>query len=162
MGSGKSSVGRALSSLLNRDFVDLDDYVLKSSGAPSINSLFAYLGESEFRVLEKKSLEEILKNHNQIIATGGGTLVSDLNLEYDLGNAILVYLETDFEICKNRASRSNRRPLFKDPVKAEDLYGHRKPKYENLAMITVRSEGSSAKAVAAEINILLKHHSNSL
>lgn len=156
MGSGKSSVGRALSVLLNRSFVDLDEYALKSSGAPSINSLFAYLGEKEFRVLEKKNLEEILKNRHQIIATGGGTLVSESDLEYSLDDSIVVYLETDFEVCKNRASRSNRRPLFKDPIKAQELFTHRKPLYERLATISVRSEGSSAKVVANEILKLLE------
>ena len=156
MGSGKSSVGKALSILLNRKFVDLDEHILLSTGAPSINSLFSYLGDSEFRLLERKSLEEVLKNKNQIIATGGGTLVSQTTHKQELGDAIVVYLETDFEVCKQRASRNDKRPLFKDVVKAEELFTIRKPLYEDLSQITVRSDGASAKAVAHDILRQLK------
>jgi len=155
MGSGKSSVGRALSLLLNRSFIDLDEYILKTTGAPSVNSLFSYLGEVEFRILERKSLEEILKNDDQIIATGGGTLVAQADQNCSLGNSTIIYLKTDFETCKQRASRNNKRPLFKDPIKAEELFTLRKPLYERLATITIESKRGSAKTVATEILKLL-------
>ncbi len=155
MGSGKSSVGRVLSSLLSRRFIDLDEHILETSGAPSINSLFSYLGESGFRKIEQQSLLEILKLDNQVIASGGGTLVSefggDLNRNLNVTDSTIVYLETDFEICKSRASKNNRRPLFKDSEKAEALFIQRKPLYERLATITVKSDGSSAKVVANNI-----------
>lgn len=164
MGSGKSSIGKALSKILEKKFIDLDEYILKSTGAPSINSLFSYLGDDEFRVIEKKTLEEALKEFNLIIATGGGTLVTNPDQKISLGNSIIIYLETDFETCKIRATKNNKRPLFRDINKAEDLFKIRKPLYEKLAHITVKSDEKSAKDVAVKIADLLRaqtsHQSN--
>jgi shikimate kinase len=155
MGSGKSSIGKALSVLLDKSFIDLDEYILKTTGAPSINSLFSYLGDSEFRILEKQNLEEVLQSNHQVIATGGGTLVCPPEPWFSLNNCTIIYLEIDFETCKKRASRNNKRPLFKDINKASELYLQRQPLYEKLAHFTVRSDGQSAKDTALKIKELL-------
>lgn len=151
MGSGKSSIGKILASMLNTKFIDLDEYILDTTGAPSINSLFAHLGEAEFRKIELKAFLEANTEQGVVIATGGGTLVSDASLDLDLKNAHIIYLETDFDICKSRAGKNNRRPLFKDPDKAEELYSKRKPLYEKIATITILCDGSPAKIIAEKI-----------
>ncbi len=59
MGAGKSTVGRYLANLLYAPFVDLDEYICQQAGK-SIPEIFAESGESAFRALEQKCLQELL------------------------------------------------------------------------------------------------------
>ena len=51
MGTGKTSVGRALATMLRFDFWDTDDLVERRAGK-SISAIFADDGEPAFRKLE--------------------------------------------------------------------------------------------------------------
>lgn len=59
MGSGKSSVGRELSALLDCPFIDLDSYIEKREGR-SIPEIFREEGEAHFRALELSALREVI------------------------------------------------------------------------------------------------------
>ncbi len=73
MGSGKSSVGRALAQQTNTTHVDLDDYIEEKEGR-KISEIFATKGEIYFRKREHECLKELLeKNPNIILSLGGGT-----------------------------------------------------------------------------------------
>ena len=56
MGCGKSSVGRKLSQLLCCPFMDLDDMIEAEAGK-SIPEIFAEIGESGFRQMERRVLD---------------------------------------------------------------------------------------------------------
>ena len=59
MGSGKTSVGKALSRRLGCPFEDLDDRVQKTQGK-RIDQIFRDSGESEFRRMETQALRELI------------------------------------------------------------------------------------------------------
>ena len=81
MGSGKSTVGRALAQHKKMDFIDLDDYIVQQQGS-DIPSIFSFKGELFFRKIEREALLEVLQNFaNTVIAVGGGTPCYFSNME---------------------------------------------------------------------------------
>ena len=64
MGSGKSYIGRKVSKKLNLQYIDLDEYIEQAEDS-SILEIFNNKGESYFRKLEKKYLEEIIKRNDR-------------------------------------------------------------------------------------------------
>ena len=72
-GSGKSTFGKALSSALNLNHVDLDQ-LIESKNNKSIDALFEIHGEAYFREIERNTLQELLKKSStDILSCGGGT-----------------------------------------------------------------------------------------
>lgn len=72
MGSGKSTLGRALTSRTGVRFIDLDDYIEEREQA-SVSEIFAGRGEAGFRAAERAALEEVASLTDVIVACGGGT-----------------------------------------------------------------------------------------
>lgn len=52
MGSGKTSVGKKLSKVLKREFIDMDDFIEKKEGI-SVNEIFKTKGENTSDSLKK-------------------------------------------------------------------------------------------------------------
>tara|TARA_B100000035_G_scaffold148613_1_gene126685 strand:- start:546 stop:806 length:261 start_codon:yes stop_codon:yes gene_type:complete len=65
-GVGKTTVGRVLSKILRRTFVDVDFEVEKASGQ-KVHHIFEKYGEKEFRKIEKKTLYRLLVNENNLL-----------------------------------------------------------------------------------------------
>ena len=66
MGSGKTTIGKILSSRLKYQFFDTDEEIKKKTGM-SISSIFDKQGESGFRIIESQTLEELSINPKSII-----------------------------------------------------------------------------------------------
>src|SRR5207244_68023 len=71
MGSGKTTVGRALADQTRRSFIDLDEEIATDAGR-SISEIFADEGEAGFRERESRGLERALRRDDARIAAGGG------------------------------------------------------------------------------------------
>ena len=111
MGSGKSTLGKQISKILNRPFLDLDDLIEKDLGM-SISDIFHKKGEVFFRKKEHEVLMNYDFEFNSIIATGGGTLCFYNNHDFikSIGNMIYLKVSTN-EIIK-RLQLDNKRPLL--------------------------------------------------
>lgn len=72
-GSGKTTVGEALSRLTGREAVDLDQMIETTAGC-SIPEIFQREGESGFRARERAAAEEAGKRTGVILLTGGGII----------------------------------------------------------------------------------------
>ena len=79
MGSGKTAVGRILAEKLNVEFVDMDDLIEREQKM-SISEIFSRFGEKRFRKLEKEVAGRVSQGKNQVIATGGGVVLSSENM----------------------------------------------------------------------------------
>ncbi len=71
MGAGKSTIGRTLSRILKRRFVDMDEEISRNSGM-SVREYFEEFGEHNFREAETKLLQKIASGKSLVVSTGGG------------------------------------------------------------------------------------------
>src|SRR4030043_2297021 len=111
MGSGKSSVGRALARRFGAPFVDVDERIESAAGSP-IRDLFAREGEPAFREREKAVLLEVLSVKGCGIATGGGAFADEENRDLLRSYAPVVYLEAAVETLLERLGRGSGGPLL--------------------------------------------------
>ena len=76
--SGKTTVGRQLARRLDMPFFDCDEAIGAAAGC-SVSDIFARYGESYFRQLEHRTLEELCRKESCVIATGGGAVLREDN-----------------------------------------------------------------------------------
>lgn len=81
MGSGKTTVGHALSQDLNLPFYDLDWYI-ESRMHSTVKEIFDAKGEEGFRRIEHNMLHEVAEFEDVIISCGGGTPCFFDNMDY--------------------------------------------------------------------------------
>ena len=140
MGSGKSILGKQLASRLSLKLVDLDDLIVHRAGKV-IPEIFKYDGEQAFRDLESRLLAEILADDNQqIIATGGGAVLSADNRSLMKQSGQVIWLGASPDILAKRIAGDSNRPLLVDvdPLeKMKALSSERNPLYEKVADLYV-------------------------
>ncbi|MCD6565410.1 MAG: shikimate kinase [Bacteroidales bacterium] len=113
MGSGKSTVGRKLSSATGLNFIDLDNYIRKKEDK-TINEIFDEEGEDYFRQTESRLLKEIIENDSFILSCGGGTPCFFDNMSLMNKNGITIYLKMTVDAIYSRLLNSpDNRPLLK-------------------------------------------------
>ena len=136
MGCGKSHVGRQLAAAMNRNFIDLDRYIVNNEKM-TIPFIFEKYGEPHFRKLEAKYIREL--SDDNIVATGGGALINDETAEYARKSGISVYINTSFDICYGRIKNDTNRPIVVNNSKAKlrELYNTRDEIYRRNAMCMV-------------------------
>ncbi len=146
--SGKSTVGMAIASVLNREFIDTDSEIIKKENR-GIPTIFKDNGEEYFRQVESQVLKDVGKLTGKVIATGGG-VVKDIKNKYPLqSNGVIIYLERDIEKLV-----SDGRPLSKTKADIERLYLERKDKYIEFADFAVDNNGDIESAVKGVIEKL--------
>jgi shikimate kinase len=120
MGSGKTTVGKALASRSGWSFIDLDKKIENHTGK-TVPEIFFDHGEEYFRRIESEVLVNIKASENSVIATGGGTPCYNENMEYMINSGITVYLQmTPDKLLKRLADSRAERPLIRD-LKNEEL-----------------------------------------
>ena len=160
MGSGKSTVGKIISSELFLNFFDTDEEIESRTGA-SIDWIFDLEGEEGFRKRESKILEEMVQQNSIVLSTGGGIILSESNRELLSSRGTVFYLATPIAVQLERTSKDKDRPLLKngDPGKIlEELHVARESLYEGVADYIVNTEGKSSQEVSTEIIKLVKSY----
>ena len=156
MGAGKSTVGRELASLLQWEFIDLDERI-EQRAAKSIQEIFASRGEPYFRQLEHSVLQTIMNSRltNSIIALGGGTIAQAPNIPLlTSSQSPLVFLDAPFEELLARCGRSTNRPLFRTEQDFRAIYQQRLA-YYCQAHFRLQTSGKSGFELAQEIVSLI-------
>ena len=114
MGSGKTTVGKALSKETGMMFYDLDWYI-ESRMRKSVSQIFAEKGEDGFRKIEYNMLHEVAEFEDVIISCGGGTPCFFDNMDYLNQQGDVVYLKATPEtLYKHLLMAKVERPLLKD------------------------------------------------
>ena len=112
MGSGKSSIGKQLAKELNIKHIELDDFIEESENI-TISGIFNNSGEDYFRELEEKYLQEIIKEDNILVSTGGGTptIHGLMDIMNNIGETI--YLECCTKTLFERLNKNKeKRPMI--------------------------------------------------
>lgn len=125
-GCGKSTVGRLLSEMSSKKFVDADRQIEAEAGK-SIPEIFSQYGESTFRVLEKKVLKQFGKESGLVIATGGGCVTVAKNYPLLHQNGTIYWLQRDIENLP-----LDGRPLSQSGS-LQQMYSLRQPLYRQFA-----------------------------
>lgn len=97
MGSGKTTIGKALSKETGMMFYDLDWYI-ESRMRKKVPQIFAERGEEGFRKIEHNMLHEVAEFENIIVSCGGGTPCFFDNIDYMNEQAMTVYLKADPDV----------------------------------------------------------------
>jgi shikimate kinase len=129
MGTGKSSVGRLVAEQLHFDFLDTDD-LIESRAGKKISEIFAQSGETAFRELEFRLVEELATHARTVISTGGGLPVNPSNLNNLKQHALVVCLWASPEKIFERVREQSHRPLLHNPdplAKIRSLLAAREP-----------------------------------
>lgn len=155
MGSGKTTIGKALSSHLSLSWIDTDQYI-EQQEQQSISHLFAKKGEAYFRLCETKALQTLMSTVD-VISTGGGIIVTPINREMIKDKAFVIYLKTSIPTLVARIDPSNR-PLLQDEdmeTKLTTLYETRQKLYEECAHLTIETSSLSIQEVVHSITDVL-------
>jgi shikimate kinase len=153
MGSGKSTVGRALADELGWNFFDLDEDIERRQGT-AISQIFETQGEPEFRRLESEALwdrvQSVQAGRPQVIALGGGAFLSQENFELVSSNGISLWLDCPWEMIERRTAGQNHRPLARDRDRFRELFQSRLSAYAR-ADYTVQVRDDDPRSALAQI-----------
>src|SRR5512133_2274718 len=112
MGSGKTTAGKKLASLLGWTFTDLDRKIEEYTGK-TIPEIFSLNGEQYFREIEAQLLRDLKSCTNTIVSTGGGTPCHGGNMDFMLGNGLTLYLKlTPAQLYSRLSESKGDRPLI--------------------------------------------------
>jgi shikimate kinase len=122
MGSGKTTIGKKLASVLGWSFIDLDKEIEKHEGK-TIPVIFSEKGEDYFREVESHLIRNLKSGTDTIVSTGGGTPCYSNNMDIMLKSGLTIYLKLTPSQLRNRLSESKGdRPLIKDLDQEKLLY----------------------------------------
>ena len=154
MGTGKSSVGRALAYHFRFDYVDTDELIVRRAGKP-ITEIFEQDGEPAFRKLESEIVAELDQYAGAVISTGGGLGANAQHLATLKEHALSVCLWAAPETIYERVRHSAHRPLLNlpDPLaRIKELLSEREAVYKRADLL-ISTELRNVKEVAHQIVI---------
>ncbi|GAC57340.1 shikimate kinase/3-dehydroquinate synthase [Gordonia hirsuta DSM 44140 = NBRC 16056] len=148
MGSGKSTVGRALATALGVGYLDTDAEIQRRTGR-TIPEIFAD-GEAAFRAVERETVLDVLETADGVVALGGGA-VTVPEIAAALAGHPVIYLQIDADAGFARVRNSDR-PLLADPDPAAryaEILAGRLDAYDAVAAHTVDATAPVGDVVSA-------------
>jgi shikimate kinase len=152
MGSGKSTIGKAVASALELPFRDTDSIIEELEQLP-VSQIFIDKGEEYFRAIEKKVLRDELLSDGSILALGGGAPISvDAQSALKVSSAPVIYLDISLANVAPRIGFNRDRPLLLHNPRGQwqTLMEVRRPIYESIANIIIDVNGKTQKKIVEE------------
>lgn len=158
MGSGKTTTGKELAKLLNRPFLDLDEFIEEACGM-KIAKIFKEGGEHFFRKKESQAIDLLESKKNSVISTGGGVWQNEENRSKLLRMGLCVWLKVSPEKALKRIEANlSQRPLLaasENPLQTmTGLLMERETDYSKAHVIVVTND-KNPKQVAEEIAAII-------
>lgn len=125
---GKSTIGKLLSSELNKKYIDTDFEIEKIINMP-ISEFINQQGEQKFREIEKQVVSDMSKYNGVVISTGGGVILDNENVERLKCNGKLFFINRSIENLK----ATDLRPLTSTLEKLKQIFDIRLPLYKKAA-----------------------------
>jgi shikimate kinase len=152
--SGKTSLGRGLSHILDVPFIDIDHVIEHNIGQKIIHFFEAH-GEPAFRDLETQTIRAVFADNPGacIISTGGGAVLRPDNRPLLFNNTHSFWVRANIASLLERTAKDTYRPLLKnaDPEKVLlNLQSIRYPLYQQASMI-VDTDGRLPEQILPEI-----------
>ena len=151
MGTGKTTIGRAIGQRLRMTVIDSDHEIERIAGQP-VATLFAEQGEAAFRRMERTFIETGHPESGQIVACGGGLIVPEGMLDLLRRKGVVICLHASLETILRRTQGQKLRPLLNVEdveTRLRTLYAAREPLY--------RSAGSMILTDARPLGDIVNH-----
>jgi shikimate kinase len=151
MGSGKTTIGKALGNYLNISVIDTDEEIIRIKNK-SITDIFNDEGEPAFRRYENEVLRN-LPSKDCIVTTGGGIIKSEENRLWLKENGLVVFLDATPDEIVNRLMDDQSRPLLIGDKKAKisQMLEERMALYSETANFIVDTTGKQVNVIVEEI-----------
>lgn len=122
--TGKTSVGRFLAGVLGWRFIDADSELVKEHGM-TIREIVARWGWNDFREKERIIIKKLCTLDRYVVATGGGAVLNDENVEGMKKSGVIVWLKATPVTIKKRILRDKNteegRPALTDKGFLEEI-----------------------------------------
>lgn len=143
-GCGKTTLGQEVARELNLKFIDMDDFIERSSKR-SISDLFTQ-GEDFFRAFESKTCEVLSRLDNALISTGGGVIKKSENMNY-YKDFLIIFINRPLELILEDVDTSTRPLLKEGKENLINLYRERIDLYNLYADIEIINDGDISEVV---------------
>ncbi len=152
MGTGKTTVGRAVAHKIGFQAVDSDHEIERLQGK-TISDIFAQQGEAAFRAMERDFVERGHPAARTLVACGGGLVVQPGMLAALKARGVVVCLHASLETILARTARHRNRPLLAvdDPEeRVRTLYAAREPIYKQSGTV-ILTDGRPLQDIVAHV-----------
>jgi shikimate dehydrogenase len=150
--AGKTTLGTLLVKKLDRVLEDTDQMIIRKEQRP-ITEIFATDGEKYFRDLETEMARTLAPQTGLVIATGGGAILRQENVDALKKNGCIIFLDRPF----NQILPADDRPLANTKEKVAALLEKRYPIYKATCDESITNdltpEEGIAKILAALQNV---------
>lgn len=111
MGTGKTAAGERIAERIGWKFYDMDR-MIEQKERMTVFDIFSKKGEGYFRKMEDKVLRDLCSHKQAVIATGGGSLLSERNRQLAEKSGAVFCLAATPEEIKRRLANCTDRPLL--------------------------------------------------
>ena len=140
-GAGKTSIGKVLSSRLEKRFID-SDHKIERELSMTLQDILSKKGKAKFLEIEQQLILD-LKFDEIILATGGSVIFSEEAMNHICRNSLVLYLKVRFEKIQERVRNFDNRGFIKDSDQTfEQAFRSREHLYEKYADHIICNEDS--------------------
>ncbi|MFZ0664770.1 MAG: shikimate kinase [Acidimicrobiales bacterium] len=160
MGSGKTTVGKLLAQRLGGQFADSDEEIESSRGM-TIAQIFETDGEEGFRRIESEVLLSLLaRDGPDVVAAGGGAVLSEANRDAMRDSSTVVWLRTGVATLAARVGSGDTRPLLAGRAleRLEEINREREEIYAPVADVVVDTDDLPPESVTESVLEALRTH----
>ena len=151
-GCGKTTVGKMLAQKMNYDFIDMDDFIVESTGK-TVPELFA-ISEEYFRSCETKACKALSNKRKTVIASGGGAVKKQENMKINKSILLLSSVDRPVDNIVGDIEIKNRPLLVNGPNILYRLHDERYDLYKNQCHYRVENDKTLDELVNTIITII--------
>ncbi len=118
--TGKTSVGKSLALALGWTFIDADSELVKEQGQ-SISDIVSQHGWDAFRKMERDVIKRVCRLKDCVVATGGGAVLDEANVNQMKQNGILVWLKATPGTITKRMLADKHTRHYRPPLTSKGL-----------------------------------------
>lgn len=144
-GSGKTTFSKMLAEKLNMNFVDADEFIEQSENK-TIKEFFA-VSEECFRDAETRCSESLSKLSSHVIATGGGVVKREINIDFFKKSSVIVFINRPVEQIVQDIDSDSRPLLVGHKERIFNLYAERIDLYKKYCDIEIDNSGDKSETL---------------